>query len=349
MIEPWQLAFALILDLLLGDPRSWPHPAKLTGRLAIFWERAFRRLKFDGIFAGACFWLIVVAPVIAVYLALDHCLSSGYPLAADLLGVLVIYQCIAARDLWDHVRTVQKPLLTGDLESARTKLSLIVGRDTENLDETEITRAAIETTAESYNDGFLAPLFWTLLFGPAGALLFRCANTLDSMVGHRDEEYERFGKISARFDDVLAWLPARLGAFLIWPAGILSIRQLRREANQHASPNAGWPEAAMAHALNCRLGGTNTYDGQSHPGPVFNSAEPAPTRSTLSACLKIYRASFLRAAAISLLSILALNPRLHHTATLDPRPPMLHNSKQSHAPSPPLLPLFPSFPFRERG
>ncbi len=288
MVEPWQLAAALLLDLLLGDPRSWPHPAKFAGWLATISERLFRKLRFDGVIGGAGLWFIVVGAVLAGYLGGEFAVSTWNPLVGDIVAVMVIYQCIAARDLWDHVRAVQSPLLRGELKAARNQLAMIVGRDTENLDESEISRATVETTAESFNDGFVAPLLWTLVLGAPGALLFRCANTLDSMVGHRDEDYECFGKFSAHVDDVLAWIPARVSAFLIWPAGLLNLRLLRREARQHLSPNAGWPEAAMAYALNCRLGGANTYDGKKVTCPVIHSFAVQAEPETIGRCLSNY-------------------------------------------------------------
>lgn len=291
MIEPWQIVLALFLDLLLGDPRCWPHVAKFTGNLSMAAERFFRRINCTGVFAGTLFWVCVVGPVLFLYFALHYSLRLKSPIGADILEALVIYQCIAAKDLWKHVRAVQKPLLSGDLPTARYALSMIVGRDTAELEETGITRAAIETTAESFNDGYVAPLFWTLILGAPGALLFRCANTLDSMVGHKTENYKTFGKFSALTDDVLAYLPARLSAIAIWPMTIIRLNTIRKEAAQHDSPNAGWPESAMAHAINCQLGGTNTYGEETIAGPVFNKNAPPATSDHLRRGLRSYAAA----------------------------------------------------------
>ena len=164
-------------------------------------------------------------------------------------------------------------LVCSDLDAARRRLSYIVGRDTQTLDESEISRATIESVAESLVDGIVAPLFWAVIGGAPGALIYRTANTLDSMVGHRTPAYEKFGKLSARIDDLLNWVPARMCALMICLFRIPgSWRKVGREAAAHASPNAGWPEAAMAYALGVRLGGTNYYDGEPVQGPIFNGS-----------------------------------------------------------------------------
>lgn len=195
------------------------------------------------------------------------------PMLSWWLAIIVLYQTIAARDLHRHVREVIRPLSAGNLPLARQKLAMIVGRDTEKLDEADINRAGIESAAESITDGIFAPLFWTLIAGAPGALLYRVSNTLDSMVGHRDAKYERMGKVSALIDDLLSWIPARLTALMFWfwrPSLHLSV--VAREARSHASPNAGWGESAMAHVMNVRLGGDNWYQGDRVSGPVFNPA-----------------------------------------------------------------------------
>jgi adenosylcobinamide-phosphate synthase len=201
-------------------------------------------------------------------------LGSGAVLVLD---TAIIYQAIAAKDLHRHVEGVLRPLLRHDLVEARKRLSWLVGRDTQSLDESEIARAVIESVAESLTDGIIAPLFWSMMGGAPGALVYRAANTLDSMVGHRTDLYEKFGKASARADDFLNWLPARFCAVLFC---LYSRRNLlatiRAEAGDHASPNAGWGESAMAHALGVRLGGENFYEGELVRGPVFNAAGRRP-------------------------------------------------------------------------
>jgi len=286
-IEPAQIVLAIALDLALGDPRGWPHVTRLAGRLSSACERLVTKLTGRTIFSGALFWVAVCGAMLALYFASRATLAVVSPRLAWVFDVAVIYQTLAAADLHRHVRAIFKPLRAGDLGAARARLAMIVGRDTAHLDESEICRATIESLAESTTDGFVAPLFWSVVGGAPGALLYRAANTLDSMVGHRDERYENFGKVSARADDVLSWIPARLCAaaseacrsFRDW-------RHIRREARAHASPNAGWSEAALAFALGVRLGGDNFYDGLRVRGPVFHANGRAASAGDISASLR---------------------------------------------------------------
>src|SRR6478672_106508 len=259
-IEPSQFLAAILLDLLMGDPRSWPHIARLTGRLAIRYEAVLTGKIQRSVLLGMIFWGLVTGTIFAGYvIAYFLCKKLGWG-AVWFLHTFIIYQSIAATDLHRHVQAVFGPLAAGNLGEARRRLSWIVGRDTKDLSPAEISRAAIESVAESLTDAIVAPLFWSVIAGAPGALIYRVSNTLDSMVGHRTEEYEKFGKASARIDDLLNWLPARICAFFLclfhasrrWTS-------ICREAATHASPNAGWPEAAMAYALGVRLGGDNYY------------------------------------------------------------------------------------------
>ncbi|KAF0096078.1 MAG: adenosylcobinamide-phosphate synthase [Puniceicoccaceae bacterium 5H] len=279
---------AILLDLVLGDPRRMPHLTRWAGACSVFWERKFRALNLDGIGGGLLFFLAVQASVLVpawgVHLALAAC-ADWLAAAWD---VFVIYQSIAFRDLLWHVQAVIKPLRRHDLPQARQRVGWIVGRDTDHLDAGGVCRAAIEALAESCNDGVFAPLFWAVLLGPFGALGYRVTNTLDSMVGHRDARYERFGKVSARVDDLLGWVPARLTALLLW----LGKRQgawsaIATDARSHASPNAGWPEATVAHVLHIRLGGVNYYEGERHKGHIFNASGRPPALDDLEAAIRL--------------------------------------------------------------
>jgi adenosylcobinamide-phosphate synthase len=267
--DPSQILAAIALDLLMGDPRGWPHIARLTGKLSVRYEAVLTRRVQRGVTLGVVFWGLVTGTMFAGYtIAYWFCARLG---TTWLLNTLIIYQAIAVMDLHRHVRAVFVPLAAGNLAEARSRLAWIVGRDTETLSEPEISRAAIESVAESLTDAIVAPLFWSVIAGGPGALIYRTANTLDSMVGHRTRVYEKFGKASARIDDLLNWVPARICAiFLCLFHSAHCWRAISQEAASHASPNAGWSEAAMAHALGVRLGGDNHYDGLPVHGPVFN-------------------------------------------------------------------------------
>ena len=195
---------------------------------------------------------------------------------------------LAARDLWDHVRAVNDPLQAGDLPAARGAVAMIVGRDTAELSESEVARATVETVAESVSDGVIAPLLYLAVGGAPLALAYKAVNTLDSMIGHRDERYAYLGWASARLDDLVNWMPARLSAvLLLLGAGLITQqierihngwRVLKRDGSLHPSPNSGRPEAAMAGILGIRLGGTNFYEGIAQDRPILGaegrSAEP---------------------------------------------------------------------------
>lgn len=273
LVSPSQIVAAIIVDLAIGDPHGWPHIARCTGVLSTVYEGWLTQHFSRSILVGLLFWFMVVGTMLTVYIGIRFICSLINPVASYVFDVFVIYQAIAARDLHKHAKTILHALVCSDLDAARRRLSYIVGRDTQTLDESEISRATIETVAESLVDGIVAPLFWAVIGGAPGALLYRTANTLDSMVGHRTPAYGKFGKLSARIDDLLNWVPARLCALMICLSRIPgSWRKVGREAAAHASPNAGWPEAAMAYALGVRLGGTNYYDGAPVRGPIFNGS-----------------------------------------------------------------------------
>ena len=307
-ITPSQILAAVVLDVLLGDPRGWPHIARITGALALFYERILTARFARSVRLGIAFWLLVSGTIFAGYAALFFLCRTLHVEWA--LNVFIVYQSIAARDLMRHALAVWRPLRIGQLDGARAKLAWIVGRDTAGLDEHEISRAAVESVAESTCDGIIAPLFWAALAGAPGALLYRVANTLDSMVGHRDARYERFGKASARIDDLLNLLPSRLTAlcysclnrFQHW-------KKIRREAVAHASPNAGWPEAAMAYALDVRLGGTNSYGGIHHPAPSFHTDGRRPHPSDIPRSLRAMWNATAIAVALLLAALILFRSR----------------------------------------
>ena len=272
-------AIAIILgwiaDKMWGDPASLPHPVVYFGK-AIAWgehrlnKGSHRRLK------GGVLAVMLILITFLLTWGILHLVRSieqfGTPLAIALEAILIFY-CLAGTTLIKEVEDVFRAL-DRSLDEGRTQVARIVGRDTSQLDAQEIRKAALETLAENLSDGVIAPLFWLLLLGVPGMMTYKMVNTLDSMIAYRTERYRLFGTVAARIDDVANWLPARLTALLmaiagcfIHPAGqrrgfFPLLRFIVHYGPQHASPNSGWPEAALAGILNCRFGGPHIYFGE---------------------------------------------------------------------------------------
>jgi len=264
-----QLVWAYTLDWVAGDPEWFPHPVRLFGWLTSAGERMMRTVA-----VGPRCELVAGAAVTAGVLSVAW--MMGRPRNA-VWQVLLGWTALATRSLLNEAKSVIRALQAGDVELARARVSRIVGRDTGDLKETEICRAVIETLAESACDGIVAPLFWMAIGGARGAMGYKAINTLDSIIGHKDERYLYFGRAAARLDDAANFVPSRLTAVSIWLAAILlgqdasqGWRIWRRDGGLHASPNAGQSEAAMAGALGVRLGGRNVYVGVAHDGPLLN-------------------------------------------------------------------------------
>ncbi|TAJ07838.1 MAG: cobalamin biosynthesis protein CobD [Nitrospirae bacterium] len=268
------LLLACLLDAWLGDPRWFPHPVRLMGRCIARYEATIRRVAQRPVGLRLAGLALAIGLPIGVWAAgwgLIRLAGLVHPLAATGVEILLAYTTLAVRDLADHAALVLRALRGSTLEEARAAVSHIVGRDTDSLSEPDVVRATVETIAESTADGGIAPLFYLALGGAPLALAFKAVSTLDSMVGHRDARYRDFGWASARLDDAANWIPARLAACLLVLAGGLTrfradlvVRAwsiVMRDAGKHESPNSGWPEAAMAGALQVQLGGRNVYEG----------------------------------------------------------------------------------------
>lgn len=265
----YQILAAFALDLLLGDPRWLPHPVRLIGFFATHIETLIRKAIPFAYLAGIIGWLFVVGSAGATVWGILTAAAVWNPIAHDVAAVLILYTTIAARDLVDHSNNVRKALDANDLPEARRRVSMLVGRDTANLDEAGVARAAVESVAESMVDGVTSPLFFAALGGPIGAMCYKAINTLDSMWGHRDERYLHYGWAAARTDDVANFIPARVTAPLVALAAAClgyraggALRVFLRDGRKHPSPNSGLSEAAMAGALSVQLGGLNYYDGE---------------------------------------------------------------------------------------
>lgn len=269
------LCFALVLDAMIGDPPAlWnrlPHPVVLFGNLIDWGETRWNRPEAGDVARrrGGVFLAVLLLITAALVGWLIHrvvsFVSYGWLLEAAIASVF-----LAQKSLYDHVAAVARAFEADGLPGARRAVAMIVGRDPEQLDEGGVSRAAIETAAENFSDGVVAPAFWYLLAGLPGLLAYKALNTADSMIGHKNERYLMFGWASARLDDMANLIPARFSAMLIWAAAFVvpgadvraSVRATLRGARKHRSPNAGWPEAAMAGALGLRLAGPRIYGGK---------------------------------------------------------------------------------------
>jgi adenosylcobinamide-phosphate synthase len=263
--RPLGAAVALAVDALVGDEPLRPHPVALFGRAMTRLERrVWQDRRLAGI--GYAFAGLTAAGLGGAVLDL---VPGG--------GVAGGYTAVAGRGLWSAATSVERALRARDLDAARSLVRSLVGRDPEHLDRSEVVRAVVESVAENTVDGIVAPALWTAVGGAAGALAYRGVNTLDSMVGYRDARYERFGWASARLDDAVNYLPARVTALLVAgvrPQSAAEVwRAVREEAPAHPSPNAGVAEAAFGAALGLRLGGTNTYRGVVDERPTAGASD----------------------------------------------------------------------------
>lgn len=275
---------AVLLDIMLGDPRFIPHPVVYMGKVISRGEALIRRYFNSGRalkWTGVGLTIIVVLGSFGFFWTLLWLAYKSNFIVGSVLSVFLMSQSLAINSLYKHAQAVARPLYRRDLTAARQALSMIVGRDTANLDESEIVRGTVETVAENTVDGIIAPLFYGLIGGPALALAYKAVNTLDSMIGYKDERYVNLGWAAARLDDLANYIPARITAILFlilapFTSGGLSgvWMTLRRDARQHPSPNSGFPEAAVAGALGIQLGGLNYYRGS----PSFRALIGEPKR-----------------------------------------------------------------------
>ena len=263
------LPAAFAMDLLLGDPRTLPHPVRWMGKAIELFEPVFRKISVSRKLAGAlfCAFLVLLTGVLAI--GLLYVAQWIHPWLKLTLEVILIYFCISIRSLEDAAMEIHAMLLQNEVEEARKKVAMIVGRDVTQYEEEGISRAVVETVAENLVDGVIAPLFFAAIGGAPLALVYKMVNTLDSMVGYKNDKYMDFGKASARLDDVLNIIPARLSVPIIVLAthllsgmGHRCLKTAVLEGANHSSPNAGYPEAAFAGALAVKLNGPNYYNGK---------------------------------------------------------------------------------------
>jgi adenosylcobinamide-phosphate synthase len=292
MFEPQLLLAALVVEACVGYPQGMyrivRHPVVWIGAVLDVLERHLNRSEFGDETRRALGVVTVVVTAGGAALAgyVVQTLASGVSFG-NVLIVLLATTGLAQHSLYTHVRAVLQPLSSGDLVAARQAVGDIVGRDTSALNESGVASAALESLAESFNDGIVAPTFWLLVGGLPGLFAYKALNTADSQIGHREPRWRMFGWAAARADDIANLVPARFAGALLAIAGGGGLLVMWRDAPKHASPNAGWPEAAMAGALRIRLGGPAAYDGVMHERPIFGAGS-SPTVGDLRRGLRIY-------------------------------------------------------------
>ena len=302
-MSPSRFLAASCLDWIAGDPHSLPHPVRLIGRAISTGERWLRRPDSPGneLLRGAALTGTIVG---GSWVAAKVTVGAGGAVAE----ILLAWTALATRSLLDESSLVLDALDGGDLVLARSRLAMIVGRDTESLDEPEILRAVIETVAEGLCDGVVAPIVYLAFGGVPLAFAYKAVNTLDSMIGHPEPPYRYFGRVAARLDDLANFVPARLAALAIVAAALVMKRDarrswlvFRRDGYLHASPNAGQTEAAMAGALGVQLGGMNYYARKPSPKPVLGREGRRATREDARSALRIAAVASLAISTAALL------------------------------------------------
>ena len=327
MIDPTILILAFLLDLAIGDPRWLPHPVRIIGQGATAMEKCLRRRigTHNEKAAGLVMVISIVVPAAMIAFFVQMMIHSFSTKIMMIMGAIILVYfastTLALRGLIDSARQVIEDVKAGGIESARKKLAMIVGRDTGSLSEEGVLRATIETLAENLSDGFIAPLFYLAIGGLPLAVAYKAINTLDSMVGYKNERYINFGRAAAKLDDIANYVPARItGMFLVAAVFIHylfrdaprsmsvagnALRIMLRDGRNHTSPNSGVPEAAMAGAVGVRLGGTSTYGGKPVEKPLIGdrSIENYRTAASRALTLVAIAASSAVSAAVCILSI----------------------------------------------
>ncbi|MEN1759814.1 adenosylcobinamide-phosphate synthase CbiB [Anoxynatronum sibiricum] len=310
------ILIAYILDLVLADPPHWPHPVRWMGVLISWFDHRLHCSEQSGhwqMFRGGIMVVLVVMAAGGAATLILKVASSFHMWLGTILAGWLAYTSLSARGLKLAALDVLMPLEQNNLTKARQALSMIVGRETENLTEKEVVRATVETVAENFSDGVAAPLFYLVLGGVPMAIMYKAVNTMDSMVGYRNERYLFFGRPAARLDDILNWVPSRLsvvllaaGAMLTGNNALQALKIAWRDGKNHKSPNAGWPEAAVAGALEVQLGGTNIYFGRPVEKPTIGDEQQELTREAIRKAVALLDAAALVAVIASILSLLAI-------------------------------------------
>ena len=307
------LPLAVALDFWLGDPPRMPHPVRWMGKAIEILEPRFRGLKLSTAKSGALMTVSLVIGVWLIGVIVVNLANKFNPLVGIVVQAILLFTCISAKDLANAARKVGKALNDSGIEAGRREVSMIVGREVDRLDETGVTRAAVETVAENLVDGVISPIFFAVIGGAPLALAFKMVNTLDSMIGYKNERYLEFGRFAARLDDVVNFVPARLsvpiialGAKLLnldW-RNVLTVA--RRDGRLHASPNAGYSEAAFAGALWLWMGGPNIYHGRLVEKPIIGEGLGDALPAHIENACRLMLTTAMLAYALAELSIIVI-------------------------------------------
>jgi len=304
---PLQIGIAFLLDIMIGDPRWFPHPVRMIGVCIEYVEKILRRFVPSEQIAGVFLTFIIV---VGTYLVTYQLLVFFYEIRWSLgivASIVIIFFSLSTRDLLRETGNVLSALKAGDLKQARKNLARIVGRDTHNLNEQQVAAGCIETSAENIVDGIIAPLFYAFIGGPPLAMAYKSINTLDSMVGYKNEKYLNFGWASAKLDDIANFIPARIAAIILPISSLLcgadysnSVKILKRDGHKHPSPNSGIPEAAIAGALGIRLGGPSVYNNISSFKPFIGDPHKNVSPDDINNTSKIVMVSAIIAVVVGI-------------------------------------------------
>lgn len=292
-LKPFYLLSAFIVDRMIGDPEFKLHPIRFIGYVADNFEKILNKGNFKKL-KGLIYTTSMFGLFWGLFFCFDKILSQFQPIYV-IYHIIFLYFGISSYELSKRVLKIEI-LLEKDLESAKKELSMIVGRDTKPLDKQGVRRAMLETLSENLNDGFIAPLFYYLLGGLPFLYTYKTANTLDSMVGYKNERFKDFGFFSAKIDDFLNYIPARLTAILIFLVALDPevLKYIKKYGRKHSSPNSGYPEAALAGVLKCRFGGPNYYGGILVDKPYIGEIEREITTHDVEKSVKVMKnASYL--------------------------------------------------------
>ena len=304
MTNPLSLLAGWLLDLVLGDPQRLPHPVVGFGRMIAFGEHRLNKGQHRRV-KGACMAVVLIFFIFLLGWGIRYLLSLANLYLVIIFDIIIVFYCLAGTTLIREVRMVFLAL-DRSLEEGRRQVARIVGRDTSELSAQEVRTAALETLAENLSDGVVAPLFWLAIAGTPGMLAYKMVNTLDSMIGYRTERYKDFGYWAAHIDDVANYIPARLTALLMVVASgrLRLLSFVKKYGRNHASPNSGYPEAALAGILDCRFGGSHYYFGEKFDKPYIGDNDRLLTTADMRTAVRINRLAEIIMVALTALPML---------------------------------------------